>query len=348
VARMAKQLDSVRHVVLTTGTDKPPGKEISLLSECASAIKKATDLPVHAQCLPPSAPESLSQLKEAGVDTVGLHIESFDVETLVKIAPIKAAIGMKRYREAWKTAVDLFGPNQVSSFLIVGLGEQPDTVVDGSEALADLGVYPFVVPLRPIPGSLMADALPPDPDLMKYVYGKVAVLLQKKGLSASQCKAGCVRCGACSALPAFEMPVDQLTCHVARTEAERMAVFEVRRAIFVLEQKIFNDTDRDEYDSQSIHLVVETEGQVVGTVRIFPAEDNNGHWIGGRLAVKKGYRSSGAGELLVIEAMKCVKRYGCSKFTAHIQVENVPFFSRLGWKGIAPVREHFDRPHQLM
>ena len=64
--------------------------------------------------------------------------------------------------------------------------------------------------------------------------------------------------------------------------------------------------------------------------------------------MRKGYRNTGAGELLVREAMQYVKGQGCTKFTAHIQVENVPFFSRLGWKTVEPVKEYFGKPHQLM
>ena len=85
----------------------------------------------------------LHLLKEAGVDTVGIHIESFDLDTLNRVAPAKAAIGLKRYEEAWKKAVELFGPNQVSSFVVVGLGEDPHSIISGSSLLADMGVYPL-------------------------------------------------------------------------------------------------------------------------------------------------------------------------------------------------------------
>ncbi|MGZ3613682.1 MAG: hypothetical protein ACXU9X_07275 [Thermodesulfobacteriota bacterium] len=44
VALQAKELDSIEHVVLTTGTLKPPGEEISYLTSCASAIKQARDI----------------------------------------------------------------------------------------------------------------------------------------------------------------------------------------------------------------------------------------------------------------------------------------------------------------
>ena len=347
VARKAKELDSIQHIVLTTGTVQPPGEEISTLVPCASAIKKATGLPIHVQFCPPSSMDGLYELKDAGVDTVGIHIESFDFETLWRVAPAKAAMGLERYEKIWKTAVEIFGPNQVSSFLIVGLGEEPDSVIRGSEFLANLGVYPFVVPLRPIPDSLMEDALPPDPESMKRIYEAVAFILKRKGLSSSRSLAGCVRCGACSALHTFEQMADHLICHPVRTRLEQERAFEIRREVFVKEQKICKNSDRDENDSKGIHLVAELDRQVIGTVRVFPVH-RDGHWVGGRLAVKKEFRNTGVGELLVQEAMHYVKGQGCTKFTAHIQVENVPFFSRLGWKAIGPVKEYFGKPHQLM
>ena len=347
VALKAKELDSIQHIVLTTGTVRPSGKEISYLVPCASAIKKATGLPIHAQFCPPSNMEGLYELKEAGVDTVGIHIESFDFETLSQVAPAKAAIGLERYEKAWKMAVEIFGPNQVSSFLIVGLGEKMDSIIWGSKYLADLGVYPFVVPLRPIPGSLMGNVLPPDPEEMKRIYEAVACILKRKGLSASQSLAGCVRCGTCSALHAFEQVTDSLICHPVRARVEQEKAFEIRKEVFVLEQKIFSDSDLDENDAKSIHLVAEWNHQVVGTVRLFPV-NNNGHWIGGRLAVRKEYRNTGAGELLVREAIQCVKSRGCTKFTAYIQLENVALFSKIGWKAVESVKQYFGKPHQMM
>ena len=154
---------------------------------CASAIKEATGLPIHAQFCPPSNMEGLYELKAAGVDTVGIHIESFDFETLSRVAPVKAAMGLERFEKAWKMAVEIFGPNQVSSFLIVGLGEKTDSIIWGSKYLADMGVFPFVVPLRPIPGSLMEDvsATQPRRDETRFMK-RWLVILKKKGLSSSR------------------------------------------------------------------------------------------------------------------------------------------------------------------
>jgi radical SAM protein (TIGR04043 family)/putative N-acetyltransferase (TIGR04045 family) len=347
VAWRAKELDGIRQVVLTTGAASLPGGEVQPLSRCAAAIKQATGLPIHAQCLPPPEPASLVSLKTAGVDTIGLHIESFDQEILARMAPAKAAVGRSRYEKAWKEAVELFGPNQVSSFLIVGLGEDPDSIIQGSERLADLGVFPFVVPLRPIPGSAMEKALPPDHGVMREIYEKVAEILSRKGLSSKESLAGCVRCGACSALPFYEQPVERIVCHPSRTRQELARATAIRHQVFVDEQRLFQETDIDEDDRKSIHLIAEMAGQIIGTVRVFPVQ-GNGYWIGGRLAIQKDFRLSGAGERLVQEAVAQVKRKGCTCFTAHIQQENVPFFARLGWKPVGQVFEYRRKPHQRM
>ena len=286
VAQRAKELDFIRQVVLTTGRAAHSGEEIDHLARCAKAVKKSTGLPIQAQFLPPPGLDGFDRLKEAGVDSVGIHVESFDFDVLSKVAPGKAKMGHGEYVRAWKKAVELFGSNQVSSFLIVGLGESEESVVMGAEFLADLGVYPFIVPFRPIPGSMMEAVRPPDPQKMVRIYKAVAELLKRKGLTMFRQKAGCVRCGACSAMGFFEQRNNGLICHPVRCRKELVQALEIRNQVFVREQNLFDQSDADPNDDKSIHLVAELEDQIIGTVRVFPNE-NKGHWVGGRLAIKR-------------------------------------------------------------
>lgn len=347
VARAAHDDGTVSHVVLTAGSADPPGDEIAHAAACARAIKTATGMPVHVQFAPPEHPDRMTELKGAGVDTVGIHIESFDVRTLESLAPAKARLGLSRYRSAWSRAVSLFGPNQVSSFLIVGLGETEASVLWGAELLADLGVYPFVVPFRPIPGSRMGAMPPPAPDVMKRINERVGRILANKGIASGKCRAGCVRCGACSGLPAYEETPAEKICHRARTPEEVREAFAIRQEVFVREQALFRETDQDANDAHSIHIVAKSDGEIVGTVRVFPA-NGNGHWIGGRLAVRKDHRVGSVGARLVREAMKRVKKEGCTHFTAHIQQQNVRFFQRIGWEPDGPLEPLQGQLHQHM
>ncbi len=154
--------------------------------------------------MPPPDPAQLEILKRAGADTVGIHIESFDYNILRHVAPCKARFDLKYYMNTWRECVRLFNRNQVSSFIIVGLGESRKSIVEGAALLCELGVYPFIVPLRPIPGTELGKRRPPDAETIISILEQVAPLLKESGLSWKNSQAGCVRCGACSALPDFE------------------------------------------------------------------------------------------------------------------------------------------------
>jgi radical SAM protein (TIGR04043 family) len=204
VAVAAKELDGAVDVTLTSGTTRGPDKGARYLGRCARAIKAASGLPVQAQFEPPDDLAVLEEIKEMGVDSVGMHVESFDPDVLAHVAPAKARTGIDGYVRAWDRAVEVFGRGQVSTYVILGMGEDPAVTVEGCKRAVDAGVYPFVVPLRPVPGSLMEDRRPPTSAYMESVYRQVAPYLLTHGLGSWEVHAGCARCGACSALGAYE------------------------------------------------------------------------------------------------------------------------------------------------
>jgi radical SAM protein (TIGR04043 family) len=207
VAAAAVRLDGVRQMVLTTGTSNGRDRGARHLARCVRAIKAAVPgLPVQVQCEPPAPDDlaALQELRDAGADAIGIHVESLDDAVRARWMPGKATVPLSQYRLAWDESVRLFGANAVSTYLIVGLGEDPDELVAGAAALVDRGVYPFVVPYRPIPGTLaFADGDPaPDPELLAEVTARVAKVLQAAGMRGADQAAGCAACGACSALSA--------------------------------------------------------------------------------------------------------------------------------------------------
>ena len=174
-------------------------------------------------------------------------------------------------------------------------------------------------------------------------------MLRRKGLSSELNLAGCVRCGACSALRHYERPCDQVVYHSARTEDEKYQALSIRHAVFVEEQGLFDGSDQDEHDRSAILLVARKNDRIIGTVRIFPDDSQgNRHWVGGRLAVHRDFRVFRVGAGLVREAMRQVKKRGCTVFSAHIQEKNVRFFQKLGWAAVGPMEVYCGHPHQLM
>jgi radical SAM protein (TIGR04043 family) len=96
VTHKAMILDNIKHVTLTTGARRNEEENIGHLSCCVKSIKKRTNLPVHIQINPPHTIKSLDVLRDAGADTLGIHIETFDPIVLRKVAPSKAAMGITR------------------------------------------------------------------------------------------------------------------------------------------------------------------------------------------------------------------------------------------------------------
>ena len=204
VARAAKELDGAVDVTLTTGTTRGPDKGALYVGRCARAVKGATGLPVQAQFEPPDDYSVFEALKDMGVDTVGMHVESFDQRVLDQVAPAKGRTGVEGYFRAWEQAVKVFGRGQVTTYVILGMGEDPKVTVESCKRAVDIGVYPFVVPLRPSAGSLLESVLSPDPNYVQSVYRQVAPQVIMGGLESARVKAGCARCNACSAMSAFE------------------------------------------------------------------------------------------------------------------------------------------------
>jgi radical SAM protein (TIGR04043 family) len=197
-AAKAEEEGVVKHVTLTTGTPNLNDRGARMLCESVKAIKELTRLPVHVQLEPPNDLNEVAQLRAAGADTIGLHVESFDDKVLREVCPAKR--DKERFIKCWKRAVEEFGENQVSSFLILGLGESDESLLTGAEKMARLGVIPFPVPLRPHPKTELGDKAPPTPERTLKIYKAVLTVMESYGLHPEKCLAGCVRCGGCSAI----------------------------------------------------------------------------------------------------------------------------------------------------
>lgn len=203
VAEAAVRLDGIEQVVLTTGTTATPDRGARYLARCVAAILEAVPgLPIQVQCEPPDDPGAIRSLRDAGATAIGIHVESLDDAVRARWMPGKATVPLAAYWDAWDEAVRCFGRNRVSTYLLVGLGEDPDELVAGAAQLIERGVYPFVVPFRPIGGTLAADLPGPDPSVVASVTARVADVLVAVGMRGADQGAGCAACGACSALPA--------------------------------------------------------------------------------------------------------------------------------------------------
>jgi radical SAM protein (TIGR04043 family) len=205
VARAARELDRVTHVVLTTGTPATPDRGARVLAECARAIRDAAGLAIQAQCEPPADFGWFERLADAGVASLGMHLEAVTESVRRRIMPGKAEVPIGVYLEAYAAAVAVFGRGQVSTYILAGLGDSEQEILEFCGQLVALGVYPFVVPFVPIAGTPLEHHPPPQPEFMQRLLGTLARLLAEADMKSTDIKAGCGRCGACSTLRAREL-----------------------------------------------------------------------------------------------------------------------------------------------
>ena len=204
VAAAAVRLDGVKHMVMTTGTPNATDRGAAVLCDSARAIKAAVDLPLQAQCEPPDDDIWFERLRDAGIDTLGMHLETVTPEVRERVMPGKASVPIARYLQAFEASVKVFGRGQVSTYILAGLGDTPEAILAMSEQLLALGVYPFVVPFVPISGTPLEDHPAPSPEFMKSLLAPLGAMLSDANMHSADIKAGCGKCGACSSLSVYE------------------------------------------------------------------------------------------------------------------------------------------------
>ena len=204
VAKAAVELDGVKHMVMTTGT--PPGKDrgAAILCESAAGVKAAVNLPIQVQCEPPDEDAWFERMRASGADALGMHLEAVTEPVRHRIMPGKAQVSVERYFSAFEAAVPVFGRGQVSTYILAGLGDSSADILSVCQRLVAIGVYPFVVPFVPISGTPMESHPTPDPAFMHAILRPLAKMLVDGGLKSVDVKAGCAKCGACSALSTYE------------------------------------------------------------------------------------------------------------------------------------------------
>ena len=138
---------------------------------------------------------------------------------------------------------------------------------------------------------------------------------------------------------------------LALSQSEINDYFHLRQQIFCQEQNLFQDHDRDTIDQTSYPIVAvahtpDQPDQVVGVVRIYEKQPRL--WSGGRLGVHPDFRRVGRiGKGLIQKAVTTANTWGCDRFLATVQLQNVRFFTRLHWHSLEEI-EVLGHPHHLM
>lgn len=105
-------------------------------------------------------------------------------------------------------------------------------------------------------------------------------------------------------------------------------VMTLRRRVFVDEQGVPAELERDDRDAEALHLVAVRDGAIVGCCRLVRV---GGVVRLGRMAVTQGARGTGVGRRLLDFAERVAREEGAGRMTLHAQTSARGFYARAGY-----------------
>ncbi|RTQ99377.1 GNAT family N-acetyltransferase [Halomonas nitroreducens] len=120
------------------------------------------------------------------------------------------------------------------------------------------------------------------------------------------------------------------------------AASEIRRLVFIEEQRVPLEEEWDGRDPGCTHFLAWHDGAAVGTARLLP----DGHI--GRVAVLEAARGLGIGVALMEAAIEAARRRGCAAVELAAQTQALAFYERLDFQAHGEVFLDAGIPHRNM
>ena len=187
---------NLKAISLTSGVETSIEGEVERVLKLLPALKKY-NVPIGVSVYPTEG--CSRKFYEAGASEVKYNVETMDQEIFKKVC---GDLSLDYILDRLREAVDVFGKNRVFSNFIIGLGESDDSVRDGIETLAQMGVIPVLRPVNPHPlraGDCFTER--PSPERLLTLAKLEAEILKKYGLDPGLAKTMCLKCTGCDLVP---------------------------------------------------------------------------------------------------------------------------------------------------
>jgi len=178
------------------GTYLNPDIMVDYWCEIARLVREFSNCSIAIEFAPPSDLKKLEKLKECGVNVAIMNLEIANPVLRRQICPGKSRISYEHYYAALERAVEIFGWGQVSSVLIGGIQPMEDIVAE-CEKLCSIGVFPTIMPFRPMDNCRLKDVPACNPEDLRTMSLKLGTMLVKNNLHP-HLQEGCTKCGGCS------------------------------------------------------------------------------------------------------------------------------------------------------
>ena len=127
-------------------------------------------------------------------------------------------------------------------------------------------------------------------------------------------------------------------------EAQNL-VKSLRYQVFVIEQKVPEDMEWDEFDQIAWHAIVTADNQTIGTGRLII--DDRIAKIG-RMAVQSSRRNQGIGKSILKSLIQTAKEKGAQECILHAQTHAIAFYAKEDFEPHGPIFDEAGIPHVEM
>ena len=140
------------------------------LEALVKEIRKVSTIPVSVSCQPLKI-QDIELLKQCGVDRLGIALDASTKElfTKVKGAGTGSLYSWENQFTQMNSAVEVFGKGNVSTHLIVGLGETEKEAVEVIQTFVDMTVLPGLFAFTPVRGTALESKSPPKIEVYRRV-----------------------------------------------------------------------------------------------------------------------------------------------------------------------------------
>lgn len=129
---------------------------------------------------------------------------------------------------------------------------------------------------------------------------------------------------------------------VADWKTDKSDLKNIRRLIFIEEQRVPEELEWDEFDDSSIHFLATLDEKVVAVARLKPDGQI------GRMAVLAEHRNQGFGSLLLRFVLQQAAKQKLNKVYLHAQTAAIRFYEKQGFTTCSEIFYEADIPHREM
>ncbi|HLC68967.1 MAG TPA: GNAT family N-acetyltransferase [Candidatus Bilamarchaeaceae archaeon] len=140
--------------------------------------------------------------------------------------------------------------------------------------------------------------------------------------------------------------MEKVEIKLAACIEEVLEILAIRRTVFIEEQEVPEERERDGYDKNAVHVILKVDGEPAGTARLrtlgkgkikIMRSTNRSHSSSKnlkieRMAILKPYRKKGFGEEMMVFIGQYAKMHKIKKLVIHSQWQARDFYKRLGFR----------------